>query len=67
MRIYTKEQLARGEFEETFYNRKEALAFARKKRKEGYEAKTKKFDFGGEVRTCWVVSGRKKKGGEHNA
>ena len=62
VRVYTKEGLAREEFEKIFYTRKEALAFARKKRKEKYEAKVQHFNFHDIGKESWVVSGRKKYG-----
>ena len=60
VRVYTEEELTREEFEKTFYDRKEALAFARKKRKEKYEAKVQHFNFHENGKESWVVSGRKK-------
>lgn len=61
VRVYTEEQLAREVIaDKTFYNRKEALDYARQKRKEGFTVKTKKWSFpdlgGGE---SWEITARK--------
>lgn len=57
--VYTKEYLDKFEVKEkTFLDRKEALAFARKLRKEGWEAKTEKWSFPG-MSDRWEVTAKR--------
>lgn len=60
--VYTKELLAREVIaDKTFYKRKEALAYARQKRKEGFTVKTKKRSFPDIGEESWEIMARKPK------